>query len=217
MTVRIYHLFISFRANATIEGLLYRCMTAANTAKWLDFLDPVVKTYNTRSQKSLHGLCPLDAHRKENESWLRKKYLEDYARFKAKFAKRRPKFKIGDTVRIAKDRTAFGPRGYEPSTHMEQAEIADVIFTAPITYKLKDKQRKYYENELAFATPIENKREKHYFIEKTRIVNAKRLRSGNEKGGEKQYLLKAKNDPDQSSWITQAEYQSLKDGGLLME
>ena len=65
------------------------------------------------------------------------------------------------------------------------------------------------------ATPVETPQEKNHFIERTRVVNAKKLRSGATTGGEKQYLLKAKNDPDLSSWISQFEFEKLKDGGYL--
>ena len=80
---------------------------------------------------------------------------------------------------------------------------------------IKNKRRKFYEEELVFASPSTTPREKNYFIERTRVVDSKKLRSGSVKGGEKQYLLKARNDPEQSSWISSTEYQSLKDGGYL--
>ena len=62
-----------------------------------------------------------------------------------------------------------------------------------------------------------NYTEKQYYIERTRRINTKKHRSGAVSGGETQYLLKAKNDANQSGWISEFEYQRLKDGGILLE
>ena len=93
--------------------------------------------------------------------------------------------------------------------------VKKVIWTYPITYKIEGKQRAYYSQELVRADAVDSPEEKNYFVEKTRRVKTKKLRSGATVGGETEYLLKAKNDPDQSSWISSREYQKLKDDGLL--
>ena len=85
----------------------------------------------------------------------------------------------------------------------------------PFQYKLKNRQRKFYAQELVAAEEPETLQEKNYFIAGTRKVNQKRLRSGKVSDGDIQYLLKARNDPDQSNYITQAEYDKLKDGGFI--
>ena len=54
------------RMNRSIEDLLYKNMTARNTAKWIDLLDDVVKTLNNRVSTVLHGVTPNEAHQKEN-------------------------------------------------------------------------------------------------------------------------------------------------------
>ena len=115
----------------------------------------------------------------------------------------------------AKKKTVFSPRGYEPQTELEYAQIEDILFTSPLSYKLKDKKRSFYSEELVAVTPPKTEKEKIYFIEKTRVVNSKILRSGERVGGQTQYLLKAKNAPDQSSWISEGEYRKLKEDGLI--
>ena len=205
------------RANATLESLLYRMMTSANTARWLPFLEDATNAYNARVQASLFGKTPDFCHRKENEEWLRARFLEQYAKYKEQFKNQKPKFKIGEYVRYAKKKTVFSPRGYEPQTELEHGQIEDILLTSPRTYKLKGKKRSFYSQELVSITLPETESEKNYFIEKTRVVNSKLLRSGEKVGGQTQYLLKAKNDPDQSSWISEGEYQKLKEDGLLRE
>ena len=127
---------------------------------------------------------------------------------------KKPLFAVGDTVRLLKKKNLFS-RGYEPYFEPEFHVVKKVLWTYPITYKLEGKQRAYYSQEMVRADAAESQAEKNYFIEKTRRVKTKKLRSGATVGGVTEYLLKAKNDPDQSNWISETEYQKLKDGGYL--
>ena len=202
------------RMNRTIQDLLYKAMTARNTARWIDLLEEVTYIHNNRVSSVLHGLTPNEAHAAENEEYLRAKFLEDFAKHKKRFARQRPRFAVGDGVRLLKKRSVFS-RGYEPYFEPEIHVVKKVIWTYPITYKIEGKQRAYYSQELVRADAVDDPKEKNYFVEKTRRVKTKKLRSGATVGGETEYLLKAKNDPDQSSWISSREYQKLKDDGLL--
>ena len=202
------------RMNKTIQDLLYKAMTARNTARWIDLLDDAVSIHNDRVSSVLHGLTPNEAHEKRNEEFLRAKFLEDFAKYKKQFARQKSKFSEGDTVRLLKKRNVFS-RGYEPSFESEIHIVKKVMRTYPLTYKIEGKQRAYYSQEMVRADAAETPMEKNYFIEKTRRVKTKKLRSGASVGGETEFLLKAKNDPSQSSWITESERDKLKDGGYL--
>ena len=202
------------RMNKTMEDLLYKQMTSRNTRRWIDLLDEVVYMHNNRVSSVLHGLTPNEAHEKGNEEFLRAKFLEDYEKHKKRFSQQKPKFAIGDTVRVIRKKSLFN-RGYEPAFGRDLFVVKEVKRTYPITYKLDGKQRAFYSQELEAAVQPDTEEEKQYFIEKTRRVNAKKLRSGATTGGQTEYLLKAKNDPDQSSWINQFEYEKIKDGGYL--
>ena len=202
------------RMNKTIEDLLYKKMTAQNTKRWIHLLEEVVQIHNNRVSSVLHGLTPNEAHEKRNEEYLRAKFLEDYEKHKRRFSHEKPKFAIGDTVRVIRKRSVFN-RGYEPSFGSDIYIVKKVIKTYPITYKLEGKQRAFYSQELEAAKEPETAEEKQYFIERIRRVGARKLRSGASTGGHTEYLLKAKNDPEQSSWISQFEFDKLKDGGYL--
>ena len=204
------------RCNLTIEALLYSMMTSKNTANWVSLLPEATRAYNSRVHSSLFGHTPEFAHQKQNEEYLRTKFLQEYERHKLKFKNKKPKFRIGDRVRIAKSRTAFGPRGYEPRTYMPIETVTDILRTYPIVYKLAGKKRNYYEQELAKASDSEKESEKKYFIEKTRVTQPSISRSGQKRGGIKQYLLKARNRPDISTWITADEVETLKKNGYIL-
>ena len=201
--------------NKTIQDLLYKAMTALNTARWIDLLPEVTYIHNNRVSSVLHGLTRNQAHDPKNEEYLRAKFLEDYARHKKRFVFQKPLFAVGDGVRLLEKRNVF-TRGYEPSFGQQVHVVKKVIWTYPITYKIEGKQRAYYSPEMVRADEAELPEDKNYFVEKTRRVKTKTLRSGAKIGGELQYLLKAKNDPHQSSWMTEFEYRKLKDGGFLV-
>ena len=162
------------RANLSLQDLLYRSMTSLNTAKWVDLLQDCVSTYNLRVSKVLYGLCPQDAHKPENEEYLRSCFLTAYQKFKEKFKNKKPKFSVGQTVRVRKEKQLF-QRGYEPTTDMAQRTIEKILLTTPVTYKLSGLKRAVYEPELFPTEPPSNEREKHYYIAGTRKVNQKRF------------------------------------------
>ena len=203
------------RINKSLEDLLYKVMTAHQSLRWIDYVDKVVDIYNHRVSSVLHGLTPSEAHLPSNEAYLRMKFWGDYKKHKEKMIKHQnQRFFINDNVRVIKDKTIFS-RGYEPAYEKEIRRVKDVIFSYPISYKVEGKQRLYYGPEMVLSRQPQTPQENIYYIDKTRTVNARKLRSGQASGGQKQYLLKDKNNPDQSSWISEIEYQRLKNGSLL--
>lgn len=59
----------------------------------------------------------------------------------------KPKHKIGDTVRLQYDKTAF-EKGYLPTWTDETDEILSVNRVGRPTYRLKDGNRRYYDEDL---------------------------------------------------------------------
>ena len=201
------------RFNQTLENWLYKAMTARNTTRWIGLLQDVVDSYNNRISSVLHGLTPNQAHLKENEEFLRQKFQEEREKYKMKFRNEKT-LRVGEHVRIIKDRNLFS-RGYESSFDREIRTIEKILPTIPKTYKVSGKQRSFYIHELSKADEAETPLEKNYFIERTRVIGGKLLRTGKKSGGETQYLLKARNVPDLSTWISQTEFEKLKDGNYL--
>ena len=178
-------------------------------------LSDITDAYNRRQNSALYGLSPYQAHELKNEEFLRAKFLEGYKKHKLRYKNQKPRFKVGDSVRIVRDSHVFN-RGYEPYFSREIFTIKAIKKTYPITYELTGKQRSFYQPELVAAKPAITPEEKDYFIEKTRTIHAKKLRSGALTSGEKQYLLRSKNDKDLSTWISEFEFLKLKNGGYLV-
>ena len=116
----------------------------------------------------------------------------------------------------------FGPRSYEVQWSDNFFVIRDILHTYPEQYLLQelDTDRKlpraYYKEEIQAARPPATVEDKHMFIEKSRIVRSKRLRSGKSAGGEIQYLLRSKNDESAGRWIDDVERNRMIEDGLLL-
>ena len=100
--------------------------------------------------------------------------------------------------------------------------IRQIRHTYPKTYLLRnleskrDLARAYYAHELQRARVPDSKEDRHYFIEKSRVVRPKKLRSGKLMGGEKQWLLRSKNEDSPGRWIDSVERDHLIKNGLLL-
>ena len=122
-------------------------------------------------------------------------------------------YRVGDQIRAVLKRKLFS-RGYEPNFESEVRVIEAVYNTWPKTYKISGRQQRFLFQELIPAENVEGSA-KNYFIEKTRKTGGKTLRSGVVSGAETQHLLKARNDPSISTWISSAQLEKLKDDGLM--
>ena len=93
-------------------------------------------------------MTPVEASKKKNESTV---YYSLYGNIKQFSSK--PKFKIGDKVRISKYNRKVFDKGYTPNWTDEIFLINKIQSTNPITYRLKDLnneeiQGSFYEPEL---------------------------------------------------------------------
>ena len=123
------------RFNLTIQQLLYRIMAKNNTLCWVKFIDQAMKIYLNRKHRTI-GMSPIEGYKKENENDIRDLYLEKYKKINK--VKRNPKFKVGDTVRIWKERHQFH-RGYMEDFTREFFIIAKVLRNLPFPrYNIKE-------------------------------------------------------------------------------
>lgn len=130
-----YHTFTELKAsiverlNRTLKVKMYKLFTARGSYEWLSILPEIVKSYNNTKHRTI-GMKPKDVKQKHIKSILKRIY-------KAKKPKARPKFKLGDTVRISKAKRVF-KKGYLPNWTNEVFKIYAIKPTRPVTYILKD-------------------------------------------------------------------------------
>ena len=97
-------------------------------------------------------MTPAEASKKKNQGVV---YFNLYGDMET--SKQKPKFKIGDKVRISKYKRNVFDKGYTPNWSEEIFTVNEIQHTNPITYKLKylnneEIKGSFYEPELLKAT-----------------------------------------------------------------
>jgi Integrase core domain/Chromo (CHRromatin Organisation MOdifier) domain len=101
------------RFNRTLQLIIYKYMTENETNRFIDVLQDLVKTYNNRVHRIIQ-MPPLEAETNPDAAL---KINLQVARQYEKLPRKKVNFKIGDFVRIAKQKGKFS-RGYnEQTTH----------------------------------------------------------------------------------------------------
>ena len=99
---------------------------------YLDILPEILKEYNNTKHSSIK-MTPTEASKKKNEGTV---YFNLYGNLKQLSSK--PKFKVGDKIRISKYKRKVFDEGYTPNFTEELFIMDKIQYTNPITYKLKD-------------------------------------------------------------------------------
>jgi hypothetical protein len=178
--IKIYSTFSEHKAsvierfNKTIKTMMYRdIFTAKQTRNWIADIDDLLEVYNMRKHSSL-GMTPFQAYNldKEEQKTLWTKQMSKPYVGKQK----KPKFKVGDSVRISRVKGKF-EKGYDENWSKEIFKITSVSKTYPFMYKIKDYNDEavkggFYENELQ-KTALED----FFLVEKilqTKIIKGKK-------------------------------------------
>ena len=134
------------RWNRTMKENMFKYFTANSTNRYIDILPDMVNRYNKTRHSSIK-MTPEKASKKANERTVFMNLYGDLEPFEAK-----PKFSVGDKVRITKKKSTF-EKGFTPNWTEEVFTVSQIQYTDPITYKIKDSndeviQGTFYENEL---------------------------------------------------------------------
>lgn len=117
------------RVNRTLKTMMWKEFSAQGSYEWLDLLKKIVNVYNNRKHRTI-GMKPSEVKKKHE------KYLLDTAFNRIKITQK-PKYNVGDHVRISKFRGVFD-KHYKPNWSTEIFTIKKVHFTNPVTYLLQD-------------------------------------------------------------------------------
>ena len=186
------------RFNLTIQSLLYKIMSHNRSLEWVKFLDQAMKIYLNRKHRTIK-MSPIEGDKDENEVEIRNTYLKKY--IKAGLGMKKPKYSVGDTVRIFKERGNFH-RGYLEDFTTEYFIIEKVLKNLPVPrYNVKDYngepiRGKFFEDELVLYKPPE-------FFE-SEVLKKRKTKRGVE------YLVHYIGYPDSmNEWIKASDLKSL--------
>lgn len=136
------------RVNRTLKNAMWKEFSDQGSYTWVknNLLAKLVKAYNSRRHRTT-GMRPIDV--KHNTD------LSDIYRRRKTTNPKKPRYRVGDKVRISKQRSTFA-KSYTPNWTTEIFEIQRVQRTNPTTYVLKDEggqtvEGAFYEQEIARA------------------------------------------------------------------
>ena len=119
------------RWNRTMKEKMFKYFSANSTRKYIDVIDDMVSNYNNTRHGSIK-MTPTKASMKVNEKAV---WLNLYGGINPDPIK--PKFSVGDKVRISKKKKTF-EKGYTPRWTEEVFTVSRVQYTDPPTYKIID-------------------------------------------------------------------------------
>ena len=131
----------------TMKEKMWKYFTANSTNVYINKLPDLVREYNNTRHSSIK-MTPVQASKKENELGVWRNLYPEHLEIRDI----KPKFSIGDKVRISKKKKTF-EKGYTTRWTEEIFTIVEVKRTQPPTYKIaalngKETQGSFYEPEL---------------------------------------------------------------------
>lgn len=118
------------RFNRTLNGKMRIHFEVQNNKKWIHTLQSLLYEYNFKDIHRTIGMKPCEVKKSNECEVLRKVFSENKP-------KQKIKFKVGDRVRITRFKQKFANK-YDPNWTREIFIINEIVYTSPITYKIKD-------------------------------------------------------------------------------
>ena len=139
------------RWNRTIKRNMWKYFTANNTTRYIDVLPQIIERYNSTYHRSIKTTPTL-----AREPSKRQHVEESLYHDRRSPLLRRPKFEVGDRVRILKKKKTF-EKGFTSNWTEELFTVSEVKRTNPPTYTIEDTkgeniQGTFYEQELQKTT-----------------------------------------------------------------
>ena len=137
--IKLYHTeneeksSVDERWNKTMKNRMWKMFTVNNNTVYWDKIDKLVNDYNNARHSSIK-MTPVEASKKKNENKVRNNLYGDLIYLKPG----KPKFAIGDRVRISKYKRQVFDKGYTPNWTEEIFVIDKVLPTKPVTYSIVD-------------------------------------------------------------------------------
>ncbi len=123
------------RANKSLQILIHKYLTAHETLRYIDALQALVRTYNRRGHRTLHGMAPRDADLPGNETIVQGILHQQYEKRGRGRARRYAnlRFKIGDLVRLKTEagKVSSSRRAYAQQFHGEYFRVVRINRTLP--------------------------------------------------------------------------------------
>ena len=150
---------VAERFNRTIKQNMWKMFSANNNTIYFNKIGELLKNYNSSWHRSVQ-MSPIAASDiKNTHQVFANLYSDEIYKQVTK-----PKFRIGDRVRISKYKRKLFDKGFTPNWTEEIFVINEILNTKPVTYRLVDLQGKAVTG--SFYEPELKKPHKKYFESK---------------------------------------------------
>lgn len=123
---------IAERVIRTLKTKIFKYLTYANSFNYINVLDDIVESYNNGYHRTIK-MAPSQV----NDCNILQVYENITESQKVPAKQKRPKIKVGDYVRITKERTPF-TKGYLDNWTEEVFKVKSIVKRKPIVYYLVD-------------------------------------------------------------------------------
>ena len=189
------------RFNKTIKSRMWRYLTAANTHRYVEVIQDLVRGYNHSYHRSIK-MKPADVCEENVRLVLKNLYGTTLTRN----GNQSYKFQVGDTVRLSKLRGAF-TKGYEKGYTDEYFTITECIPRVPPVYRIKD-----YDGDVIVGTFYEQELLK-IIVAKDKTFKVEAVLNEKVQKGRKMCLVKWLGWPEKfNSWIPSEQVVDLETG-----
>src|SRR5271170_638335 len=193
------------RLNRTLKTRLYRYMTHQNSEVYLPVLQDIVRSYNQTVHSAL-SRTPASVTEGNVKEVYAHQYRDQIAdSFERRRKEQRPKFRVGDNVRISRNKVPFN-KGYLANWSEEVFTVSRIIFRRPVVYKLQDLDRKdiggiFYTPELQLVKGFADDED-----DTAKTVDVLR-RKVNKKTGDREVLIQYRGYPKETAqkWIKESD------------
>lgn len=193
---------VAERFNRTIKNWLWKYFTAKQTRNWVDTLDDLAQYYNKQKHRSI-GMKPDDAIKPENSKKVfQNLYGKYYTDILSDETEPKPKFAVGDLVRISRVKETF-EHGYLDNWSRAVYKVSKVLETYPITYQLKEYNGKEIEGSF-YEQELQKTKEPDFYEVESVLKNRK-------KNGRTQYLVKYLGwDKKYNAWVDENDLKDIE-------
>lgn len=118
------------RANKSLQILIYKYLTDRETLRYIDQLQKLVETYNSRGHRSLKYMSPDEAEQDENQNRVLSIATQRFQKVRPKH----PKLNVGDMVRVKTDakKITDATRAYAEQFEGEYFKVDSINTLLPI-------------------------------------------------------------------------------------
>lgn len=135
--IHIYSTFSSKKAaiierfNRTLKSKMWKIFSLRGSYKWTDVLSKLISDYNNTKHRTI-GMKPNQVNKRNEQQLLNTVYNYKHTITSTN----KPKFQIGDPVRLSKYKNLF-EKGYTPNWTTEIFKIRKIVYSVPITYLIE--------------------------------------------------------------------------------